>query len=296
MVTMLLGSGDPKAAAKVAVDGLDAACKRLSEAARQHDLAAAHEAAADKARKQAAVERERLSAEKAMLAGERSVLDDERRQARQLRDSAVRQQRELANMDAALAAERAAVREDRRILVADRAALETERREVARLREQAAALSVELRARLAAIEHQDDAPRRSRRAEKRAPVATPDRDESLKPDPATAGTEADLVKCLAEFRSWAGNRSYRDVAAEAGLSPSNVHGILKRDRLPAKLDVLEKIVTGCGGSLQDKQAFATAWRRFRAPGPQAPPPLATVRALRGTAPDAGGDGTRPASA
>jgi hypothetical protein len=86
----------------------------------------------------------------------------------------------------------------------------------------------------------------------------------LKPDPLAARTPAELVDALRSYRVWAGEPSFRDMANQAGqvVAASTLCTALKNDGLPP-LKVVVAIVTGCGGSTEDQERFATAWRRLR---------------------------------
>lgn len=41
--------------------------------------------------------------------------------------------------------------------------------------------------------------------------------------------------------------------------------VLSRGELPARLEVIVAIITACGGNEQDRERFATAWRRLTMP-------------------------------
>jgi hypothetical protein len=100
---------------------------------------------------------------------------------------------------------------------------------------------------------------------KRAPLKVlPDLGEDLRPDPGAACTAAELMSCLRQFRTWSGNPSYRDMAAGAGQrsSASAMHAVLGGGDLPDRFAAIDAIVEGCGGSEEDRQRFATAWRRL----------------------------------
>ncbi len=86
---------------------------------------------------------------------------------------------------------------------------------------------------------------------------------TLKPDPLTARTSAELVAALRRYREWAGNTPFREMAARARwkVAHSTMCVTLKSDTLPP-LKVVVAIVAGCGGTDDDQQAFATAWRRI----------------------------------
>ena len=129
-VSMLLEGGDPKAAARVALECLDEASKRVREAVRQHSLAAAHEADAEKALASVAAERSRIAGERAMLDREREALDGSRRELRQVRDALAKEQRDLEAMRTAAHAERRALQDSRE----SRADLEARRGSPARER------------------------------------------------------------------------------------------------------------------------------------------------------------------
>lgn len=86
----------------------------------------------------------------------------------------------------------------------------------------------------------------------------------LKPDPATATTEAQFIRALWKYKVWSGDPSWRKMAARAGQTVvhSTMHAAMHGDTLP-KLDVVRAIITGCGGGDEDLRAFATAWRRLQ---------------------------------
>lgn len=85
---------------------------------------------------------------------------------------------------------------------------------------------------------------------------------SLKPDPLTARTGTELVAVLRRYRQWAGNTPFRQMAERTRwqVAHSTMCVALKSESLPP-LKVVMAIVTGCGGTDEDQQAFATAWRR-----------------------------------
>jgi hypothetical protein len=118
-----------------------------------------------------------------------------------------------------------------------------------------------------------------------APVvsAEPVRDAdgyNLKPDPLRAQHAAELVEALRQYRAWAGNTPFRQMAARARqrVAHSTMCVALKNDELPG-LKVVLAIVAGCGGGQPDQEKFATAWRRINgglttpepAPGPDRGP-------------------------
>jgi hypothetical protein len=94
--------------------------------------------------------------------------------------------------------------------------------------------------------------------------AAPMRDTAgmdLRPDPLAARDAAGLMVALRAFRRWAGQPSYREMAARcqkrAGVS--TMCTALVKDELPP-LWLIDAIVEGCGGSDADREEFASAWR------------------------------------
>jgi hypothetical protein len=105
----------------------------------------------------------------------------------------------------------------------------------------------------------------------RPAVSQPDADGcDLKPDPAAARTSADLMDAVRAFRAWAGNPSYRGMAAASGgrVGYTTLHAALQRNELPA-LYVIEAIISGCRGDFSDVAGFVSAWRRLTMP-PRSP--------------------------
>lgn len=118
----------------------------------------------------------------------------------------------------------------------------------------------------------DPLPQTPRRAKPRR--AAPRRDMAelaLRPDPLAARDAAGLLAALRAYRQWAGQPSFRDMAArceyEAGAS--TMCKALKGEELP-ELWLVDAIVTGCGGSGEDRDSFAAAWRVIAAEIPGAP--------------------------
>jgi hypothetical protein len=92
----------------------------------------------------------------------------------------------------------------------------------------------------------------------------PDSGTLQKPDPRQAKTAQELVAALREFRTWAGQPSYRQMAerARGRAAASTICAALLGEDLP-NLDVVLAVVIGCGGDEEDQQRFATAWRQIR---------------------------------
>jgi hypothetical protein len=86
----------------------------------------------------------------------------------------------------------------------------------------------------------------------------------LRPDPSQAATPAELIMALDDFRVWAGDRSYRAMAIQASqlVSAATLQRALTGTALPSQKAVIA-VITGCGGSDQDKRRFVSAWRRIR---------------------------------
>jgi hypothetical protein len=104
---------------------------------------------------------------------------------------------------------------------------------------------------------------RRRRRQSRRPVRDVQGHES-RPDPLGSCTEAELMSAVRAYRLWAGNPSFRDMAAAAGNACSyrTLHSALSRDKLPAQA-VIEAAIKGCGGEEQDVREFVTAWRQVK---------------------------------
>jgi hypothetical protein len=86
----------------------------------------------------------------------------------------------------------------------------------------------------------------------------------LRPNPRAARTPREFMQCLVALKSWAGNISLREISDRSGgrISASTVRNILGSSELPGKLDPVDAFVQGCGGSDEDRAAFASAWRRL----------------------------------
>jgi hypothetical protein len=89
----------------------------------------------------------------------------------------------------------------------------------------------------------------------------------LRPDPSGARTPAELMAALRQFRLWAGNPSFRDMsrACDGRPAASTMCRVLRRAQLPPRLELVDAIVTACGGEREDRERFATAWRRLMMP-------------------------------
>lgn len=126
----------------------------------------------------------------------------------------------------------------------------------------------------------------SRPRRERAAPGSPAHDApgcDLRPDPSGARNSAELIEALRQFRTWAGNPSYRDMARACSGRPaaSTMCRVLGRGRLPARFEVIDAIITACGGEEEDRERFASAWRRLVMPGKEPLSPPGQVRAFPG---------------
>lgn len=84
-----------------------------------------------------------------------------------------------------------------------------------------------------------------------------------RPDPATAGTTAEFIASLWHFRAWAGDPSWRKIAARSHYKAvhSTIYSAMHGTALP-KLIVVKAIILGCGGDDADLAAYSDAWWRI----------------------------------
>jgi hypothetical protein len=96
-----------------------------------------------------------------------------------------------------------------------------------------------------------------------APVVPDIPGMNLCPDPSTAQTVTDYMDTLRMYRIWAGKPSYRVMEHQCGrrFAASTIHSALNGRDLPS-LDMIQAIITACGGTDEHRQAFATALRRL----------------------------------
>jgi hypothetical protein len=196
-----------------------------------------------------------------------------------------------------VAAQRAAVADATRELAAQRAMVESATQKLAMMRAHEAAL-VDAAARPtppARAARPRPKPRRPRAAVSDIPG------QNLRPDPAAAQDPAGLIEALRLFRIWSGNPSYRNMAARSGqrTGVSTMWKALRAKELPARLEVIEAIVEGCGGSEEDRQRFATAWRRLTmvtGAGHVSPPGTPRLRAVPVPSPPPGAASGQPQAA
>jgi hypothetical protein len=83
---------------------------------------------------------------------------------------------------------------------------------------------------------------------------------NLKPDLDAVRTFADLTAALRDFRVWAGEPSYRQMAHACGqlLSSTAIYRALHSDR-PITATAVQAAIRGCGGTEDDEARFVRAW-------------------------------------
>jgi hypothetical protein len=97
------------------------------------------------------------------------------------------------------------------------------------------------------------------------PPAIPDlRGHDQRPNPLRAATPAKFVAMMRAYHAWAGNPSLREMERRCAkqISYSTFRTMLHSDSIPAKLSSVETFVRVLGGSAEDLQRWATAWRRI----------------------------------
>ncbi len=97
------------------------------------------------------------------------------------------------------------------------------------------------------------------------PPAIPDlRGHDQRPDPLLARTPERFVATMRAYHAWAGNPSLRQMERRCAkqISYSTFRTMLGGDSLPAKLSSVETFVRVLGGTAEDLQRWATAWRRI----------------------------------
>ena len=181
----------------------------------------------------------------------RAILEEDRRIRRTIERDRAALEVERDN----LTAEREIVARQRARITQDRKAIEVEARELSRLR-------ADLMRREGAL--RETLEREGRRAHTEPLPVIADHGEVLRPDPSDAETPTRFMAMLRQYRQWAGNPSYRMISQRAGGSPvaSTIQAMLARNELPPRLDGIDAVIRGCGGTLEDREKFATAWRRL----------------------------------
>jgi hypothetical protein len=97
----------------------------------------------------------------------------------------------------------------------------------------------------------------------------------LCPNPRDVQTPAQLTDMLRNYWIWAGRPSYRAMERKCSrrFAASTLHTALHASKLPS-LEMLQAIITACGGSIEHREAFASAWRRLEMPQDEAGQPAA----------------------
>lgn len=175
------------------------------------------------------------------------------------RERLAHEQHNLSEAVSGLARRRAALEDLQAELMAEKLALD-EREDLLAAREN------DVMAREQALE-EFLAQKRVRRRQVEAPPAAAFIDSGpldLRPDPLMAIGEHQFMECLRQFKIYAGNRSTRDISEYCGgmISASTVGNVLRSDTLPDRLEVVDAIVLGSGGSDADRADFQHAWRRL----------------------------------
>jgi hypothetical protein len=90
-----------------------------------------------------------------------------------------------------------------------------------------------------------------------------DSPEGRRPDPTAAGTTAEFIASLWQFRAWAGDPSWRKIAARSHYKAvhSTIYSAMHATTLP-KLIVVKAIILGCGGDDTDLAAYCDTWWRI----------------------------------
>ncbi|HET7014065.1 MAG TPA: hypothetical protein VFI65_09145 [Streptosporangiaceae bacterium] len=84
-----------------------------------------------------------------------------------------------------------------------------------------------------------------------------------RPDPTAAGATSEFIASLWQFRAWAGDPSWRKIAARSHYKAvhSTIYSAMHGTTLP-KLIVVKAIILGCGGNDDDLAAYCDAWWRI----------------------------------
>jgi len=88
--------------------------------------------------------------------------------------------------------------------------------------------------------------------------------QDLRPDPLLAKTAAELVEAMRLYRIWAGEPPFRTMASLGGakVAASTLCAALRSPELPSQ-KVVVAFIAGCGGDEEERQRYATAWRKIR---------------------------------
>jgi hypothetical protein len=236
-------SGDIKTA-------IDAVRACTAEAENLYRIAASERSAAAAAAQAAAEQHARAMAMQEAAAAAACAAAEQHARAMAMRDEAAALQARAAIMR-----DEAAAQNTRALAIRDELAKATADFEAQRKAAQAA----DLEAQRKADQRRRTVPRRLRVSDANG--------LDLRPDPSTAQTPAEYIEALRQFRLWAGNPSFRDLAKRCDQRPvaSTICKILQRGELPSRWEVIDAIIIACGATEEDRQRFATAWRRLILP-------------------------------
>jgi hypothetical protein len=115
-----------------------------------------------------------------------------------------------------------------------------------------------------AVWHDEDGDREPSR---RLPGPAVEDSDGLNLRPPVVATDAEsLLRALNEYRTWAGDVSYRDMERGCNRlrSSSTLHQVLTGTAMPTQVDV-KAIILGCGGTEDDVRRYVSAWRQIRSP-------------------------------
>jgi hypothetical protein len=193
-----------------------------------------------------------------------------------------------AERSAAAAATRAAAEEHARAMAMQEAAAAQQARaatmhsEATALHGRAAAMREAANQAMTEAEALRHADHRKRRVPPRLRV-TDANGLDLRPDPSQAQTPIEYLEAVRQFRVWAGNPSFRDIAKRCGGRPvaSTICKILQGEELPGRFEPIDAIIIACGATDEDRQRFATAWRQLVMPERKA---RSVLRVLPGRTP------------
>jgi hypothetical protein len=246
----LIEAGDPEASLRAAVLYVQEADRVFAEAAHSFSEAQRTLSQALSDHTRIAAVRTRLDREAREMQNDRQGFDVRNRVLNQSFDTLAARSAELEAREGEVLVREAALGALGSDLAAREAELEARESELQAMGEDVVAARKRLR---------------KKQAEAFPPPAFPDSGPlDLRPDPLTAQTPIEFMQLLMAFRVWRGNRSLRQIADGSGnkISPSTVRNVLTRGQVPDRLDVLDAIVYGCGGTEEDRAEYAFAWRRL----------------------------------
>ena len=95
---------------------------------------------------------------------------------------------------------------------------------------------------------------------------------ATKPDPAAIQTPAELVSALRDFKACSPKASWRKIAARGGQLAvhSTIYQALQRSTSRPSLEVVQTLISGCGGSAAEVADYTAAWHRVKEPAHEEP--------------------------